>query len=237
MHERRRAPRVIEAWTRGPVGRGSGLHRPNVLHNVLAMLLVGVVLTGCRAADPDASERLEEPVQYAGEPTSATTSSAPAEPIRAEDLLTAKIPALCQHDEGHLVDGQLPGLGHNEGYAAISTGLTTDEYSSGIPPVFVDLTRDGVDDAVAVLSCSAGGVSWPDTILFYGPHTTFLGQVDLVYTTSAEHATVESLTAESDGVRVSWTTYEGAGFDVKYWTAMLHWDGVTLTADDLTQTG
>jgi hypothetical protein len=146
--------------------------------------------------------------------------------MRVADLLTAPVPALCRHPAGRLRNGELlpppntrdrdPGYGD----------LALDEPALG--PVLTDLTGDGVGDAAAVYRCSAGGVAWPDTVLFYGPGPTLLGAADLWRVTEAdnfEHSTVSSLTADGTDVVVRWTTTDGCCVNPKSWSARLHWDG------------
>jgi hypothetical protein len=140
--------------------------------------------------------------------------------VRVGDLLGAPVPALCRHPAGRLQGGELPAVPGSPGYVAL---LREDPQ-----PVFADLTGDGAGDAAAVVRCTAGGVTWPDTVVFYGPGPTLLGAADLWRVTEAEnfeHSTVSSLTADGTDVVVRWTTTDGCCFNAKFWTARLHWDG------------
>lgn len=145
--------------------------------------------------------------------------------VQAHDLLTAPVPELCQHPSGRLRDGQLPGLGPSDGYEFISAGGPTPFGTTGVAPVLADLTGDGEGDAAAVASCSAGGVSWPDTVLFYGPGTRLLGAADIHSVHPVEHADVQTMSLEGKDIRITWATYEGCCFNRISWTARLHWDG------------
>jgi hypothetical protein len=199
---------------------------------LVVLLVLSSSSTACTGERPERTDRAADP-SYAGEPSPPTDRTATPRPVTAEDLLGAEIPATCEHAPGALVDGRLPGLAATEGYAEIGTGLTGTGTSDGVPPAFTDVTGDGIDDAVAVLGCSAGGVSWPDVVLLYGPGTALLGAIDLYDVTPAEHATIESLTVADVGVRAVWTTYDGCCADPVRWTALLRWDGGALEATGL----
>ena len=157
---------------------------------------------------------------------SARLTLRPALHLRRKDLRSAPVPALCQHKAGKLVDGRLPELGDGmgtRGYEYIDMGLNAE--GGQIAPVFHDFTGDGARDAAAVVHCSAGGVSWPDTVLFYGAKTTLLGWVDMSDPHLAEHADVTRMTVEGAGVRVNWRTTEGCCSDQQDWTARLELTG------------
>lgn len=160
-------------------------------------------------------------------------------PVQAKDLLTAPVPELCEHKAGQLVDGKLPGLVNDgngsPGYEELDTG-GPGSFEKSLPPVLADLTGDGVGDAAAVMHCSAGGVSWPDTVLFYGPGTKLLGAFDMSDPYPAEHANVLTIAAEGRGVRVTWRTTEGCCFSPTEWTALLRWDGAKIVAFDARMT-
>lgn len=147
--------------------------------------------------------------------------------VVVKDLLTAPVPAACQHPAGRLSGGELKGLGPTEGYEFIS-GVSSMSGMHTVPPVLADFSGDGADDAAAVLNCSAGGVSWPDTVLLYGPGPVLLGSADLDTVHAAEHADVTTMTAENGDIRVRWSTYEGCCSDEMHWSARLHWNGHQL---------
>jgi hypothetical protein len=94
-----------------------------------------------------------------------------------------------------------------------------------VAPILHDLTGDRAPDAAAVIHCSAGGVSWPDTVVFYGPKTSLLGWVDMSNPHPAEHAGVRKMSVEGRDVRVNWGTTEGCCLDPQEWTARIHWNG------------
>jgi hypothetical protein len=155
---------------------------------------------------------------------------------------------MCEHKDGRLVGGVLPGLdyttgGPSPGYEYIDIGAGTNTGSGvvdspGLPPVLGDLTGGGsVGDAAAVVHCSAGGVSWPDTVLLYGPGPKLLGTANVDAIHPAEHANVESMSTEGRDVRVTWRTTDGCCFNKSAWTARLHWDGKTVQIIDARQTG
>jgi hypothetical protein len=151
--------------------------------------------------------------------------------ITIQDLLSAPVPALCQHPAGRLRKGSLPGLGPTDGYLEIDT------HAGATAPVLADLTGDGIRDAAAVIGCSAGGVSWPDSVVFYGPGTKLLGVADLSAVHPAEHANVTTLALSGGDVRVAWSTTEGCCFQATSWTARLHWNGTRFVIADAKQVG
>lgn len=157
--------------------------------------------------------------------------------VTAADLRNAPVPPLCTHPGGRLVHGALPGLDVSQGYEFILAPGTKGLGVGGryTRPVMSDLTGDGAGEAVAVLQCSAGGVSWPDTVLVYGPGPRLLGALDLfklapVKLAPVEHAGVSSLKLEKGGVRVSFETYQGCCYLRASWSVhfKVHGDQLVL---------
>jgi hypothetical protein len=99
------------------------------------------------------------------------------QPLTAASLLSAPVPSLCQHPAGRLVNGHLPGIPANRGSVELAWayGLRSDHDMMTVG----DLNGDGISDAAAVVSCNAGGVGWPDQIVFYTHGPTVLGAYDL----------------------------------------------------------
>jgi hypothetical protein len=147
--------------------------------------------------------------------------------VRASDLLSAPVPAQCRHPAGRLQGGRLPIAPDDSGYGLLELAHPA--------PVFADLTGDRVGDAAAVYHCTAGGVTWPDTVLFYGPGPTLLGAAPLVDVTQTEHSDVTALAADGADVVVRWHSYDGCCFDPSDWTARLHWDGRAVRILDAVQ--
>lgn len=97
-------------------------------------------------------------------------------PLDDAALLGAPAPSLCEHAAGTLFDGALPGIAEPDGHVSIGRpegSIPTDRV------VYGDLDGDGEREAAVVVSCSRGGVPWPESIVVYGPGPTYLGHVDL----------------------------------------------------------
>ncbi|MEV0977809.1 hypothetical protein [Streptomyces sp. NPDC049915] len=104
-----------------------------------------------------------------------------------------------------------------------------------------DLDGDGTGDAAATLYCTAGGVSWPEIIAFYGPGPTLLGHISLSNINlpghaPGENASVHRLRYTAGGVTAQWSTQQdgdpGASATLDY-TATLRWNGHAITASGL----
>ena len=84
-------------------------------------------------------------------------------PVTAAALRSAPVPKLCVFPAGRLVNGVLPGQPPSAG---IPPTLVTG--SGGAPlAAFGDLDGRGAADGAAAVNCNAGGVSWPDNIVFW----------------------------------------------------------------------
>lgn len=161
-----------------------------------------------------------------------TRDGAPAG-VSAKDLLTAPVPSLCQHPAGQLVNGELPGLGTSDGFV----NLAVQASPAAAAPAFADFTGDGNGDAAAVAQCSAGGVSWPEHVLFYSSGPQLIGDLDLSTVFSDEHADVQTMTVHGQDLVITWRTYTGAGTNFRTWTGSAHWNGTTMQLTDVQQTG
>jgi pimeloyl-ACP methyl ester carboxylesterase len=159
------------------------------------------------------------------------------------DLLSAPVPAYCQHAAGRLVNGRLPlkrtADGGDVGFATVLRGFGDEKVSGfNIQPLIIDLTADGTRELAGVLSCSAGGVTWPDMVLTYsssfkGP--ILLGSLSLGDVTAHEHSDVTSLRVNGGRLTVKWTSYDGCCIEPRDWTATLRWNGKKLIAQNLKQ--
>jgi hypothetical protein len=158
--------------------------------------------------------------------------------VTFEDLQRAPVPALCEHDPGNLVHGQLPPQDGHPGDVGIALNYNTGAYKVA----FGDLTG-GAGDAAMVAHCNAGGVGWPETVQLYagGPlldiaGPTRLGGIDL---SDLSHGGSEIVTdlSISDGVaHVTWLADGPNDADccptVK-WMADLRWDGSIVVAQNV----
>jgi hypothetical protein len=80
-------------------------------------------------------------------------------------------------------------------------------------PIFVHL-QPGPPDLVATYRCTAGGVSWPQVIVAYGPHGRLVDALFLSdYRPHQEHSDVTQWRAAGHSIRMRWISYQGAGFD------------------------
>lgn len=133
------------------------------------------------------------------------------DPLRAESLLSAPVPAACHHAPGRLVNGHQPDIPINDGAMMLSWADDPSRRANDL--VFGDLTGDGVTDAATVLVCNAGGVGWPDILAFYGPGPTLLGSISLNDVTlpgneAGENARVVRLQYNQGRVEASWATQQ-----------------------------
>ena len=94
------------------------------------------------------------------------TGAGPA-PLTTAVMQTALVPSLCQHPEGRLVDGSLPGLEPGMG------GVVLNDVQ------LQDLDDDGVDEAIATLTCSTGGNVGHSTVHVYRSGPTHVGLANL----------------------------------------------------------
>src|SRR5258708_3382825 len=99
---------------------------------------------------------------------SVTVTTPPAH-VTAQDLLSAPVPASCQHPAGRLVNGTLPGIPANRGAMQLAWLANPRGITEAAATAFGDLNGGGTGDAATVLDCFAGGVSWPEIIAFYAP--------------------------------------------------------------------
>lgn len=122
-------------------------------------------------------------------------------------MASAPVPAYCDMPAQTLTGGKTdaslkPKLGE----------LITDDPA----PVQADIDGDGAQELVVRYLCSAGGVTWPEIILVYGPGPTLRGHVKLGDIAQTEHATVTKWSNGTSGFGVWWTSYEGAGSDMVF---------------------
>jgi hypothetical protein len=131
---------------------------------------------------------------------SSTQSSGTPSIVDLPVLRNAPVPSLCEHPEGVLVDGSLPGIDVSAGGVWM-----TDMVALG------DVNDDGRQDAAVVFDCSQGGVAWPQHIVLYGEGPRVVGQIDLgLAAGDGQRAVVKSITYVDGGFNVEWTaTREG----------------------------
>lgn len=139
------------------------------------------------------------------------------QPVTEKELLSAPVPASCQHKAGKLKNGTLPGLQDGQGSMDLAWRVGRQPKKNVLQ--FGDFTGDGIGDAAVVLYCYAGGVSWPEIIAFYGRTGSAKEPVglrllawkyttDIVDTPGGQNAFVQSMTPTGNGIRSSWVTQQ-----------------------------
>ncbi|NKE55392.1 hypothetical protein FXN61_00525 [Lentzea sp. PSKA42] len=150
-----------------------------------------------------------------------------------DKLKGARVPSLCQHPEGKLVRGKLPGIDGMYGFVRLAA-VRSPERDRDLVAV-ADITGDGKDEVAAVLECTQGGVSWPESIVVYDESLAIVGQINLGHVTTSAKAAVEKIEGGEGRFSVRWISYEGASFCVKTWTAQVHVKSGSVQLADLTQ--
>ncbi|WP_135457742.1 hypothetical protein [Mycobacterium sp. DL99] len=153
--------------------------------------------------------------------------------VTLQELMSAPVPALCEHEPGNLVNGQLPPQDSHPGSVRIAQ--RNDEPDRSYKVAFGNLTGGSNTDAAMVTDCSAGGVPWPETVQLYAAGPTLLGGVNLGdITRSREVVTDLSI---SDGVaHVNWLANgpgDGECCPTIKMAADLRWDGSTVSAENV----
>lgn len=158
------------------------------------------------------------------------------QPTRPADLLRAPVPSLCGIPAGNLQGGVLPAPQVNAGQVWLSYPYGTTKGAKIATP---DVTGDGVDDAVAVMNCNAGGVPWPQSVQFYtGARPTRLGGVVLSFLSQGDRDFVQGFTPIRRGVHVRWSANRGSDFGccaTQSFSADLTWNGSRVVASKLTR--
>jgi pimeloyl-ACP methyl ester carboxylesterase len=164
------------------------------------------------------------------------------QPVTATDLLSAPVPASCNHLAGTLVNGELPGIPQGQGFMQLGWLGNPSSQHPGL--VLGDLNGDGHGDAATVLACTAGGVSWPAIIAFYTAGPKLLGSVgldsiNLPGHSPGENDLVNKMSYSNGAVDVSWVTEQdgdaGAGPTLAY-SATLRWNGRSIGYSNLIAT-
>jgi hypothetical protein len=120
------------------------------------------------------------------------------------------------------VYGKLPLVRTNGGFVKIQVPVNAaDEIR--VPPLETHLSDEAGNQFLAILDCSAGGVSWPETLALYGPGPRLLGHINLgsvPKVPASEHADATKLKMTAAGdVKLTWISYEGANFEKRTWQA------------------
>jgi hypothetical protein len=177
--------------------------------------------------------------------TTEMSKTAPASPVPPrgghavtfDDLLRAPVPALCEHDPGNLVGGNLPPQEGHRGNVGIALNYDTGAYKVA----FGDLTG-GAGDAAMAIHCNAGGVGWGEIVQLYtaGPQLETagprrLGGINLSDLTHSREV-VTKLSISDGVVHVTWMANgpnDGACCGTVKMMADLRWDGATVVAQNV----
>jgi hypothetical protein len=159
-------------------------------------------------------------------------------PLSAADLQSAPVPALCNFPAGRLVGGRLPGQPSSLGEPPYLPGGLVGRSAADLVALG-DLDGNGIGDAAAVVNCNAGGVGWPDYIVFWkrganGP--AVLGAYAMVDAVGDARSATSTLTYENGAVVVD--TAAARDFDAACCPSgrarvTLTWDGAHVVASDI----
>jgi hypothetical protein len=140
------------------------------------------------------------------------------------DLDSAPVPrGMCRHSRGHLVDGKRDfGVKGQEWIEDVARGR-----------------MGGGSVAVASIGCTAGGVSWPSTLVFYGRtpggYPKLLAHLYLGKFRASEHANVKTMRAAGGVLNVRWVTYNGCCFERQKYSASMRLRGNKVNVWDVTK--
>lgn len=159
--------------------------------------------------------------------------------VTASDLLSAPVPAACEHAAGTLAYGAQRGLGR--GVMALAW-LGWGKKAQARLTAFGSLTGGSTTDAATILICNAGGEMWPQIIAFYGPGPKLLGwsyltDFRLPGTQSGENTDVRQISYRNGEITAEWSTQDAgdpASIATVDYTADLRLAGGKITAIHLT---
>lgn len=171
-----------------------------------------------------------EPVTSNADPASPPTGGTV---VTLQDLLSAPVPALCQHDPGNLVNGKLPPQDSHPG--PVMVAKRNDLPDTPYKVAFGSLTAADNIDAAMVTDCGAGGVPWPETVQLYTAGPTRLGGVDLGDITHSREV-VTDLSISGGLVHVNWLANAPSHAECCPSIMMagdLRWDGLTVSIENV----
>lgn|GEM_PF-3359562 len=172
--------------------------------------------------------------------TSASLASLPS--VTATALLSAPVPAACNHRAGTLVHGKLPGIPPSSGHMQLA--WLDDPSSQHSRLALGDLNGDRRPDAAAVLDCTGGMGAWPQIIAFYTAGPKLLGSVNLATINLPGHAPgpsdfVNRVSFRSGGIDVTWSTQQdgdAVAIPTLAYSATLRWNGRSIISSKLSAT-
>ena len=91
---------------------------------------------------------------------------------------------------------------------------------------------------MVAIGCTAGGVSWPSTLVFYGRtadgNPKLLAHLYLGKFRASEHANVKTMRAGGGVLKVRWVTYNGCCFERQRFSANMRLRGDKVVLWNLT---
>lgn len=155
-----------------------------------------------------------------GVPATATVLAS----VSRAEINSAPVPGgMCRHSKGHLVNGERDfGVNGGEWIEKVATGRA-----------------GGRTVAVVSIGCTAGGVSWPETLVFYRRGSD--GRLEIAAKQylgkfrRAEHASVQSMFISDGKLHIAWNTYQGCCFERRKFTADMRLRGTTVRVTALTK--
>lgn len=109
--------------------------------------------------------------------TAVPTTAVPAATSPAwEEFANAAIPGFCWHPPATLVDGADPAPEAGRGYFRLWRTIP----STGATAILPDVPSPAGPLTAVVAACNAGGVSWPNQVLFFGPGGAYVAGTDLM---------------------------------------------------------
>jgi WD40 repeat protein len=132
--------------------------------------------------------------------------------VTASDLMSAPVPAACEHAGGNLSYGVQRGLPQYHGSTQLAW-LSGGSAARARLTAFGPLSGNRTQDAATVLDCNAGGVPWPQIIAFYGPGPTLLGwsymsDFKLPGKQTGENTLATSIAYHDGGITADWSTQD-----------------------------
>ncbi len=133
-------------------------------------------------------------------------------PVTFKDLLSAPVPAICEHTAGKLSAGAQPRIPQYEGATELAWLATAQPQRSQLT-AFGSLGGGIRNGAAVVLDCNAGGVPWPQVVAFYGPGPTLLGwayltNFSLPGKTPGQDTEVWRISYHDEGISAEWSTQD-----------------------------
>lgn len=156
-------------------------------------------------------------------------------------LQTAEVPENCQIPRQRLVDGRSSDPTGENPHAGGRFAIDMNGSESGDGPILVafgDFAGLGYKQALVSYQCTAGGVSWPETLVLVGAAGRMLASYDLGQVRGTNRASVESMVSDEDAVTVKWASYDGGvARNRAQHTSTVTYRGNALVLDDTIDPG